>query len=125
MNQEIWFDEENEIIREEIMGSFVESDVAEYLARTREVLEGRMRHRVLVDFSRASRKLYDSRKVRNMLVAGTVNLGYADERVALLVTDPVIRMQARAMTLGAKSRGKEVEVEWFPEEAEAIAWLKA
>jgi hypothetical protein len=124
MKHKLWYDEKADILREKIIGTFTEEDVSEYLARSRELLTGRKRRYVLVDFSEASKKLYASRKVRQMLIEGTVDLYFADEKVALLVKDPGIRLQARAMAVGSLRLGKPVQVECFEDEEEALAWLK-
>lgn len=59
-----------------------------------------------------------------MLIQGTAGLEFTDERVALLVKDPVVRLYARTMAFGSKTKGKKVEVKWFDDEEKAIAWLK-
>jgi hypothetical protein len=123
VKHKIYYDKQNDIVREEFIGSFSEEDVPEYFARTREVLAGIKHRRVLVDFSQAARKLYDSRKVRQMLIKGTAELEFTDEKVAILVADPVKKMMSKAMTSGSVTKGKKVEVEYFTDEAEAIAWL--
>jgi|GEM_PF-1716113 len=124
MKHKIWFDAQYKIVREEIIGSFAAEDVGEYLAVTRQVLNGIKHRKILVDYSHASRRLYDSKQVRKMLIDGTVDLGYIDETVAILAADPVVALQATAMAFGAKAKGKRVKVQWFEDEAEAIAWLK-
>ena len=120
----MWIDDKHQIVREEIVGSFAADDVPEYVALSRRILSGIKHRRVLVDFSQASRRLYDSKQVKKMLIDGTVDLGYEDEWVAILAADPVVALQATAMAYGAKAKGKKVKIQWFEDEAEAIAWLK-
>jgi len=124
VKHKIYYDEANGIVREEFIGSFSEEDVPEYFARTREVLSGIEHRRVLVDFSQAARKLYESKKVRQMLIEGTASLEFTDEKVALLVKDPVKKMMSKVVTTGSVTKGKKVQVKYFEDEEEAIAWLK-
>lgn len=124
MKHRMWFDEQKEVFREEIIGSFSSDDVSRYLERTRELLSPVSSPLVLVDFTRASRNLYESNEVKERLIKGSAQLQFNDERVAFVIKDPVVRTQAWALALGVQGMGKKVEISWFENEQEALAWLK-
>lgn len=124
MKHKMWYDEEKEVFREEIIGSFSEEDVSQYLKRTRELLTPASSPQVLVDFTKASPNLYESNKVKEKLIKGSALLQFKNERVAFLIKDPVVRTQAWALALGVQSMGKKVEICWFENEQEALDWLK-
>jgi hypothetical protein len=124
MKHKMWYDEEKAIFREEIIGSFSTDDVPQYLDRTRELLSGTSSPQVLVDFTRASPNLYQSKEVKEKLIQGSARLQFENERVAFLVKDTAVRSQAWALALGVQGMGKKVEISWFENEQEAIAWLK-
>jgi len=124
MEHKIWYDEEHGIVREEIIGTFFDADVDEYYELSRQVMDGMKSVKILVDFTRASQRVYESMYVRQKMIEGSVNLNHHHEKLALLVKDPKVKLQAAASALGARDRGKDVEVAWFDNEDDALRWLK-
>lgn len=123
MRHQVWFDKEQDVLREKFLGGFTEEDVPHYLARVREVYGSSKHHKVIVDLSEARQPFYD-RRTRQLLIEGAGRLRYKEERVAMLKASPDIRMLIKVLVAGMRQHGKDVEARFFESEAEALGWLK-
>lgn len=124
MEHKVWYDEEHGVVRQEIIGIFREADIPEYFARCGQVMEGMKSVKILIDFTRASRRVYESMLVRERMILGSLNFNHHHERLAVLAPDPKVKLQAAASAKGAKDRGKDSEVAWFEKEEDALRWLQ-
>lgn len=121
MKHQFWYDEEKDVLRERIIGTLTEDDVPEFLAKVKELFEGRKRRRAIIDLTQASKQIY-SKKARQMLSEGSAKLGY-DEKIAFVGADPSIRMMARVLISGAKILGKPITAQFFKNDDDALSWL--
>ncbi len=121
MKHQFWYDEEKDVLRERIIGTLTEEDVPEFLAKVKELFEGRKRRRAIIDLTQASKQIY-SKKARQMLSEGSAKLGY-DEKIAFVGADPSIRMMARVLISGAKILGKPITAQFFKNDDDALTWL--
>lgn len=121
MKHQFWYDEEKDVLRERIIGTLTEEDVPEFLAKVKELFEGRKRRRAIIDLTQASKQIY-SKKAREMLSEGSAKLGY-DEKIAFVGADPSIRMMARVLISGAKILGKPITAQFFKNDEDALVWL--
>jgi hypothetical protein len=122
MKHKLWYDEENQVLREQIIGSLTEEEIPEFLARVDDLFKGKKNCHAIIDLSQASSQIY-SRKARKKLAEGSIRLGYS-EKVAFIGADYRVRMFARVLIAGAKVLGKPIKSQFFDNEKEALVWLK-
>jgi hypothetical protein len=123
MKHKIWFDEENGVLREKIIGSLTKDDIPEFLSKVDEIFKNKKECHAIIDLSDASRQVYD-KQARKMLAEGSTKLGY-NEKVAFIGADYRVRMFARILISGAKVLGKPINSQFFETEEAALKWLKA
>ncbi len=123
MKHKLWYDEENDVLREQIIGSLTEEDIPEFLAKVDELFKGREKCRAIIDLSQASGQIYD-RKARKKLAEASNKMGY-NEKVAFIGADYRVRMLARILIAGAQVLGKPISSRFFNSEEEALAWLNS
>jgi len=118
VNYKVWFDEDNDILRMEVLGELVKKDVDELFPAMGKMLEGKERRYILVDLSSDDRPASFSKDVRKAYKENA-DLVKAD-KAALVGAKPVTRMVAKtvlAITGSAKS------TQFFKTVDEALKWF--
>lgn len=123
MKHLIWFDEKKGILREKLVGSFTEDDVAEYVELMKRIYSNCNHAHVMVDVSQARQPFYDS-WTRQALLEQSGKLHYFDEKVAFLHADPDIRIRIIELVETLRLRGKPLRINFFNSEDRALKWLK-
>ncbi|MBN2380558.1 STAS/SEC14 domain-containing protein [candidate division WOR-3 bacterium] len=123
MKHKVWFDSEKDVLREKFVGSFTEDDVGEYLRMMEDVYSSCNHKHVMVDLSEAAHPFYDH-KTRQALIEGSGKLRYYDERVAFVGGERDIRELMMELVEGMRHMGKQLRIQFFSTEEEALKWLK-
>ncbi len=124
MKHKIWYDEEHGVVREQFFGDICKDELDEFFNVARRFRNGSTKLKLLSDYTRASRKVYDCAETRLKMTNELVRLNNCHEKLAILVNDAYIRLLAGATALGTKDRGRNVEMKMFQNEGDALAWLK-
>ncbi|MBD3287141.1 hypothetical protein GF359_10705 [candidate division WOR-3 bacterium] len=123
MKHKIFYDKENDVLREKFIGSFTTDDVPEYLELMSKVYSSCNHAHVLVDLSEAHEPYMDA-ETRQMLVEGSGRHRYYDERVAFIGAAPRIKELTVDFIEGLRHMGKQLKIKFFKVEEEALVWLR-
>jgi len=116
MQHQIWYDNEDDLVRLNIIGKFSKDDARETLTQVSKLLENSQRRYFLADIS-GSPNLTIDRDTRKVLQGGSPEF----ERVALVGATPVTRMIAKVIvTVVARS----ATTKFCKTQEEALAWLR-
>ena len=122
MKHKIWFDEENGVLREQIIGSLTREDIPEFLAQVDKHFKDKKHCLAIIDLSRATKQVYD-KDARKLMAEESAKLGY-NEKVAFVGASARVKMLAKVLIAGAKIAGKPITSRFFDTDAEALTWLK-
>lgn len=123
MKHRIFYDSEKDVLREKLIGPFTADDVSQYLEVMKKIYATCDHKQVIVDLSEATHPFYDE-KTQALLVDGSGNLRYFDEKVAFLKASPDIRRLVMEVVEAMRLKGKPLRTGFFDTEVEALAWLK-
>jgi len=124
MINEAWIDEENQILRQKLIGDSILEEAPEYFSVVKELLDKLPARYSMVDMSEADARKILNRKSRDYLVTYSSAVGY--EKVAYINIAPSLRMVAKVLRkiAGRKHEDYKNEIGFFKNEEEALKWLK-
>lgn len=122
MKHKIWYDEENEVLREKIIGSLTEEEVPEFLESVDAIFKNKEHCHAVIDLSEASNQIYTTGG-RKKLAEGSAKLGY-NEKVAFVGANPRVKMIAKVLIAGTRFVGKPIASRFFDTDEEALSWLR-
>ncbi|MBN2380571.1 STAS/SEC14 domain-containing protein [candidate division WOR-3 bacterium] len=118
MKHEFWFDEDHDVVRVKLSGSFTMQELSEIISILNELLEDKKHRCILVDVSDSARIL-SSKEERKAMAEMAKGLDW--EKVAVLGADPILRISSKII-LAVMGKGKEAQ--FFKTDEETLHWLK-
>ncbi|MBN2380579.1 STAS/SEC14 domain-containing protein [candidate division WOR-3 bacterium] len=122
MKHEIWFDEDNEVLRFKLIGQWTVENFKEAMTRIQELFEGKEHRYLIGDVSQASPQKY-TKEFRQLVAEEGANVQL--DKAAITGASPVLRMMAKMLiAAGRVARKIPMETRFFKTDEEAVEWLK-
>jgi hypothetical protein len=117
-NYELWYDDEQDILRFRLLGMLIEEDVCSILPEVQGLVGGNRRFLLLADLSQNPSGLISKRA--RQAFKERAQLAPIDQ-IAVTGANPATRMIAKVALM---VMGRSDTARFFKSEAEAITWLK-
>jgi|GEM_PF-853626 len=122
MKNEVWIDEENQVLRQRLIGDAILTEAPEYFAEVKRLMDTLPRRFAIVDMAQADARKILNREAREHIVKYSTPVDYV--KLAYINVSPSLRMIAKVINrLAVKSYEDTTEIGFFKNEEEALKWF--
>jgi hypothetical protein len=123
MINQAWIDEENQVLRQKLIGDTIIEEAPRYFPDVKKLLDKLPARYSIVDMSEADARKILNRNAREHITTYSSKVGY--EKVAYVNIAPTLRMIAKILrNIAGRNKDDKNEIRFFKTDEEALSWLK-
>lgn len=123
MENEVWLDEGNHMVRQRLIDDVTLTEAPKYFAQFKRILDELPHRRATVDLAKADEGGFMKGESWEYIVSRSILTGY--KKMAYINLSPSLRIFSKVISkIAFKKHKNETEIGFFKPEEEALEWLK-